>query len=374
MTALTGTRILLAEDNTATQRMYSRALERDGHRVSTAGSLEEARGLIAAGDYDLIIVDLVLDTPQAGSQLLAEIKNNPASSRIPVMTMTGQVDSFEELRRTSKTGAAECLTKPISLEALRAKVWTILSRSRRSGKNGKPARSQPLAEKRILIIDDDPAIQELVRFALERRYRWLWSCERGKDGFEQAAILIPDLILLDVTMPDRNGVDVYNLLKGDKRTRDIPVLIMTGMEDEVGAFKTAIISLGANDFLRKPFGENELIHHVEMLLNRKRPAPKRTREPKPDLTLRKGPVKLDPRSRRVWVSDKQVPGLTTQDFDLLTRLLNESPGIVGWRKLSRTLGGPPGLTRHKAQNAVRTAISRLKKHLPRAAAACIVTP
>lgn len=102
--------------------------------------------------------------------------------------------------------------------------------------------------KKILIIDDDPTGVQLLSTALAEKYHVIVA-EYGKEGFEKAKKEIPDLILLDIKLPDIDGVDVLQLLKKDHQTSGIPVIVLTNMSDE--ATVSRILQAGGTNYLVK---------------------------------------------------------------------------------------------------------------------------
>lgn len=117
----------------------------------------------------------------------------------------------------------------------------------------------------VLVIDDDQGIQRLVKAIFNRRTKHKVLAElSGQEGFDQAVAQLPDLIMLDLRLPDLDGLEVCRRLKAGAKTRHIPVIMVTGrgsQEDVVNAYKS-----GANDYIVKPFENNTLLHKVDKLL------------------------------------------------------------------------------------------------------------
>ena len=116
----------------------------------------------------------------------------------------------------------------------------------------------------ILVVDDDAEIRELARVILSAGGYVVRTAGSGRDGFEQAASSLPDLILLDVNMPDMDGWEVLRLLKADENLSDLPVVMFTvksELRDKVHALQD-----GAHAYVTKPFGAEELLHRVGCVL------------------------------------------------------------------------------------------------------------
>jgi len=119
---------------------------------------------------------------------------------------------------------------------------------------------------RILVIEDDPIVQKLLRDTLRPEGYEVVLCSDGAKGLKAALTERPDLILLDVNLPDTTGMDVCRALKSDAELRHIPVVMMTGESREV-AQKIEGLSLGAEDYLLKPFSPRVLAARVRQLLS-----------------------------------------------------------------------------------------------------------
>ena len=128
------------------------------------------------------------------------------------------------------------------------------------------ARPGPRPVKRALIVDDDPMIVKLQTMILTRAGYEIDSAPNGREGIERAVAAAPDVVLLDVMMPDLDGLEVTRRLKADPRTSAIPVVLVSARTDreDVDAGKAA----GASDYLRKPFDPDDLIALLDRLVAR----------------------------------------------------------------------------------------------------------
>ena len=123
-----------------------------------------------------------------------------------------------------------------------------------------------MASSTILIVEDETAQAEVLTYNLEASgYSVIWA-ERGEDGIDQARLRRPDIILLDWMLPDMPGVDVCKILKSDKDTRDIPIMMLTarGSEDD----KVRGLMVGADDYVTKPYSNRELIARINANMRR----------------------------------------------------------------------------------------------------------
>jgi DNA-binding response OmpR family regulator len=120
--------------------------------------------------------------------------------------------------------------------------------------------------KRVLVVDDDPDIRELVSFKLGQFDLEVSTAEDGEAGLAAALADPPDVVVLDVMMPKLSGLDVCRQLRADERTRDVPVILLTAKAQEADVERG--FELGATDYLVKPFSPRELASRVQAVLSR----------------------------------------------------------------------------------------------------------
>ncbi|HRY10218.1 MAG TPA: response regulator transcription factor [Candidatus Nanopelagicales bacterium] len=176
-------------------------------------------------------------------------------------------------------------------------------------------------ERRILVVDDERGIREVLRAYLENEGFVVDEADTGAEALRRAGTTgsVPDLILLDVGLPDLDGFEVLRLLR---RTSEVYVIMVTARAEEVD--RIVGLSVGADDYVTKPFSPREVVARVKTVLRRTRPGA--TDDVDEDPTLRVGALALDPLRREVHVDGSAVT-LTTLEFDLL-HALARSPGRV----------------------------------------------
>jgi phosphate regulon transcriptional regulator PhoB len=181
----------------------------------------------------------------------------------------------------------------------------------------------------ILIVEDEPDIRRLVDFHLTREGYRCRSAASGADALAEVRRALPDLIVLDLMLPELDGLEVCRRLRSDPRTAMVPIIILTARADEVD--RVVGLELGADDYVSKPFSPKELVARVRAVLRRTRPR---------DLSmpLAGGGVTLDPARHSVTAQGASVT-LTPKEFDLLQTLL-EAAGRVLTREylLNRVWG------------------------------------
>jgi DNA-binding response OmpR family regulator len=162
---------------------------------------------------------------------------------------------------------------------------------------------------RILVIEDDPRTAELVAAYLRREGYDTAIAADGREGLQRAERERPDLVVLDLMLPELSGWEVCRRLR---READIPILILSASDQEADRIRG--LDVGADDYVVKPFSPKEVVARVKAIL-------RRTRRP---AVLRCGPVTLDPEKTRVTVEGRTVE-LTRSEFELLRTLLSR-PG------------------------------------------------
>jgi DNA-binding response OmpR family regulator len=176
------------------------------------------------------------------------------------------------------------------------------------------------SKKRILVVDDEPNIREVVELYLRRDG---FDVEVVGDGAAALAAVerkIPDLIVLDLMLPVVGGLQVTRALRQGEQ--NIPIIMLTAKSDE--ADRIAGLELGADDYLTKPFSPKELVARVKAVLRRASDKPLVDPQAQP---LSVGDITLNPTTRQVWLRGKEEAMLTAKEFDLLWFLMNH-PGQV----------------------------------------------
>lgn len=168
----------------------------------------------------------------------------------------------------------------------------------------------------ITIVEDDPNISEIEGYALKSSGYSVSVFDTAREFYSAIAERRPDLVILDVMLPDEDGLSILKKLRSRSDTKRVPILLVTAKTTEMDKVKG--LDTGADDYLTKPFGVMELIARVKALI-------RRAREPETGaLTL--GPVHLDTARRLVLVNASPVE-LTYKEFELLS-LLMRNHGIV----------------------------------------------
>ena len=174
----------------------------------------------------------------------------------------------------------------------------------------------------IYIVEDDTNIREIETFALKNSGYEVVDFECAKDFYKKLSERVPSLVVLDIMLPDEDGLSIVKKLRSMPETRKIPIILVTAKTTEIDKVKG--LDTGADDYLTKPFGVMELISRVKALLRRSQGM-----EEEKNLTL--DTIYIDNEKHIVYVADEPCE-LTFKEFELL-KFLVQNKGIV----LSRTV-------------------------------------
>jgi two-component system, OmpR family, phosphate regulon response regulator PhoB len=204
---------------------------------------------------------------------------------------------------------------------------------------------------KILIIEDDGDLQNMLSFALNQEKYEVHYAFNGKEGYEKVLSVQPDVVLLDLMMPVLNGIEVIKLVISNTLVRDIPIIVMTAHGDKADMLESSIKAHGVREYLRKPFEIGTMKSLIKRMLVQY------PRKPVVPSQIAKGVVRLDTQFRTLWVSDKMVATLTPTKAKLLQTLI-EARGPVKREKLLTEVWGKEG-----SQAALEKAIQRLRQDL-----------
>jgi phosphate regulon transcriptional regulator PhoB len=214
---------------------------------------------------------------------------------------------------------------------------------------GEPAEREPM--KRVLVIEDDKDIVELVKYNLEKDGFQVAACGDGAMGLAQVRKAPPDLLILDLMLPKLSGLEICKEVRKDVSLNRLPVLILTAKGEE--ADRVVGLELGADDYVTKPFSPRELVARVKALLRRTEPG---TPSEKP---IEMGLLRIDPAAYRVTRGGKPV-AMSTLEFRLLY-FLAARPNRVFTR--DQLLDGVWGTERFVTPRSVDVYVRRLREKI-----------
>jgi len=183
---------------------------------------------------------------------------------------------------------------------------------------------------RILLIEDDPQIRRFLRASLPTQGYELLEAESGREGLGLVAAQIPDLILLDLGLPDMEGIEVIHRVR---EWSNVPVVVLSARDQE--REKVATLDAGADDYLTKPFGVGELMARIRVGLRRSSQA----REGSKETVFSMGNIAVDLEKRQVFRGSEEIH-LTPIEYKLLATLIKYQGKVVTHRQLLKEVWGP----------------------------------
>jgi DNA-binding response OmpR family regulator len=203
--------------------------------------------------------------------------------------------------------------------------------------------------KKILVVDDEPKIAEICQDYLKAAGYEVLTAMTGPDGLSAARREKPDLVVLDLMLPEMDGLDVCRTLR---RESDVPIIMLTARVEETD--KLIGLAIGADDYITKPFSPRELVARVRVVLRRVSGDP--TSE-----VIRAGEVSLDRARYEVNLSDQTI-ALTPTEFEILATLMSQ-PGRIFSR--AQLLNAAHGVAFESYERAIDSHIRNLRRKLER---------
>ncbi|MBI4358257.1 MAG: response regulator [Candidatus Omnitrophica bacterium] len=170
----------------------------------------------------------------------------------------------------------------------------------------------------VLVIEDEKNILELIKYNLEEEGFRVSTANKGDLGLDLARKQNPKLIILDLMLPELDGIEICKILKQNEKTAFIPIIMLTAKGQE--ADRVVGLELGADDYVTKPFSPRELVARVKAVLRRVQEKPKKE-------TFKIGSLEIDFGKHLVMIKKKSV-GLTSKEYDLLKTLLEANGRVL----------------------------------------------
>ncbi len=182
---------------------------------------------------------------------------------------------------------------------------------------------------RILVVEDEPAIQEMLCFSLRQTGYDPVSAPTAEAALREIQSVLPELVLLDLMLPGMSGIELARRLRSDARTRELPIIMVTARGDEND--RVGGLEIGADDYITKPFSPKELIARIRAVLRRRAPH-------HADEVVEIGPICVDPVAYTVSVN-QVVVNLGPTEFRLLRFLMNSPNRVFSRDQLLNALRG-----------------------------------
>jgi DNA-binding response OmpR family regulator len=241
-------KILVVEDDEKASRLLKYYLEQEGYSVSVAENGNSAFKMALDLQPILITLDIMLPG-KSGIEVLEELKADPQTQNIPVII----ISTLDNKEIGYSVGAIDYFVKPIDKERLLKRIMEI-----ENTKVHKPK------EETVLVIEDDISSANLVSTILENTGFKVFKAYDGESGIKLAKNLTPDIILLDLLMPDISGFEVIEELKKEKITSDIPVIVLTAKditEKDRSSFTKQVKKL----MMKSSFSKEELLREIRKI-------------------------------------------------------------------------------------------------------------
>jgi two-component system, OmpR family, phosphate regulon response regulator PhoB len=204
---------------------------------------------------------------------------------------------------------------------------------------------------RILVIEDEKDIQEVLDYNLRQAGHRTYLADTGQGGLKIAREKRPDVVLLDLMLPDVAGTEICRTLKGDPATRDAQIIMVTAKGEEID--RVVGFELGADDYVTKPFSVRELLLRVQAVLRRV------TGELETTNTVVFGDLKFDREAHRAWIKGEEIE-LTALEFKLLVTLYDRKNRVQSRAVL---LSDVWGMDAEVETRTVDTHVKRLREKL-----------
>jgi CheY-like chemotaxis protein len=241
-----GKKILVVDDEANIRRFLAYELTKKGYTVFEASNGKEALDLTRKHHPDLITLDVQMPDI-SGFDVTSVLKNDADTRDIPILILS----VIEDKDKAFKLGVNDYCTKPCEGEDVIRKVNRLLAGDKKT----------------ILIVDDDESLVKSVKYQLEHKDYSTLVAYDGKQALDIVESHQPDLILLDIEMPNMNGFEVIKSMKYDPKTAEIPIVLMTGVEIDGGRVKA--ISLGATEYITKAGEFNKLYDSIDSIIESK---------------------------------------------------------------------------------------------------------
>ncbi|CAD2072365.1 response regulator YycF [Phocicoccus pinnipedialis] len=185
--------------------------------------------------------------------------------------------------------------------------------------------------KKIVVVDDEKPIADILQFNLEKEGYDVLTANDGDEALELILKEVPDLVLLDIMLPGKDGMEICREVR---KVYDMPIIMLTAKDDEID--KVLGLELGADDYVTKPFSTRELIARVKANLRRKAPVEDTKVEDENTITLREIEINLDAYSVK---KDGEEVDLTQREFELLIYLAKHPTQVMTREHLLETVWG-----------------------------------
>jgi diguanylate cyclase (GGDEF)-like protein len=244
--------LVVEDDRTVAERLCAEATRR-GLRAEAVATPDAGRAAIAERRPSVVLLDLMFDgTPEPAYGLLSELSSGPHP--VPVLVFTAR-DVFTDRVEVARRGGRGFLPKSMEPRQAIDQAMQLVEWTDAEGTT-------------LLAVDDDPAMLAAIRAVLEPEGLRIKTLNEPMRFWEELERVSPDMLMLDIDMPEVNGIELCRVVRNDRRWAALPVLFLTSRRDE--ATVRAVFASGADDYLHKPVVREELVGRVRSRLERAR--------------------------------------------------------------------------------------------------------
>lgn len=335
-------KLLIADDSKGACRLIRRMAEALGHRAIEAYSGAAALRIAIRECADLIFLDWHFDKGADGMRTLGRLRSHPLTKDIPVIMMSGVYESPAHGALAEGAGAEFFLTKKQVFDRRNlAKCLDMLLEANRKETPG-----------RIIVLEDDAEFAELVAALLTNQGHEVWTTDDPRRGLKRIRSADPDLVILDLTLPGMDGLEICRRLKESPATRPIPILILTARTSK--HMQRIAARYRADHYMTKPLEDvEEFLRWVAALLRRKVPCAEGRR-----LIEAGGSLKIDLSRHTVTIRGVVIEDMPAKSFSVLCELANHAGETLKRSYLIRRVWNNSAKDRE-----VDKEIGRLKTHL-----------
>ncbi|MBI1421997.1 MAG: response regulator [Gammaproteobacteria bacterium] len=256
--------ILIVDDEPLNREIFSHALKKAGYLTQSVGGGVKALEHLKLERYDVVLLDINMPDIN-GVEILKRIKTDSGTQDIPVMMITAEHDN-ETVVKCISLGATDYIKKPVEPSLLRSRLWRCLKKSKNvSGEEPGDTRDKQLSRARLLIVDDDEMHRAIVKHRLSSDNHIVLEAANGTESLTVLDNNRVDLILLDISMPEKDGFETLKEIKSHETWRNIPV-VMCSADDNPATINKCLKS-GADDYILKPFNAALLKARVQSCLH-----------------------------------------------------------------------------------------------------------
>jgi len=252
--------ILIVDDNPLNRLLIKQVVSSMGLSTEEAENGELALELLKIEKFDLVLLDITMQG-MGGIEVLEAIRSMRHHKDLPVVMMSA-ADDLNTIKKCLNMGAVDYLTKPFDIKLVQSRIFYALKTATRSLESS----ALPIKEmhSRILVVDDEPLNLQLIRHSLADKGYDLQLMESPAEALTALSNADYDLIMLDIKMPEMDGIQLLEAIKKNESIKNIPVLMLSALDD----FKTIkkCLEKGAIDYVSKPFKKPMLMARVESCL------------------------------------------------------------------------------------------------------------